>query len=228
MTSDDPRIDAGMRRQLQLRRERTGAGARPIGWKAGLNAPEPKRKLGLTRPLVGFLTDATLVPSGGEVSIGGWTKPTLEPEIAMRLGADVPGGASRDAVAAAVDALAPAIELVDVDTPPDDVEAVLAGNIYHGAVVLGAWETGRAGASLDGIALDVDGRVEAADPTAVLGDLVEVVRGVADTLADAGETLRAGEFVICGSVVPAFQVEPGERVTCRFSGLGEVAVALTG
>jgi len=228
MTADDPRIEAGMRRQLQLRRERTGDGASPIGWKAGLNAPEPMRKLGLSRPLVGFLTNKTLVPSGGEVSITGWAKPTLEPEIAMRLGADVPGGASRDAVAAAVDALAPAIELVDLNTPPDDVEEVLAGNIYHGAVVLGPWDTGRSGASLDGIALDIDGRVDAADPTAVLGDLVDVVRGVADTLADAGETLRAGQFVICGSVVPAFQVEPGERVTCRFSGLGEVAVAVTG
>ena len=228
MTSDDPRIEAGMRRQLQLRRERTGSGATPIGWKAGLNAPAPKEKLGLTRPLVGFLTDATLVPSGGEVSIAGWAKPTLEPEIAMRLGEDVRGGASRDAVAAAVDALAPAIELVDLHTPPDDVEEVLAGNVYHGAVVLGAWDTGRAGAGLDGIALDVDGRVEAADPQAVLGDLVDVVRGVADTLADAGETLRAGEFVICGSVVPAFRVEPGERVRCRFSALGEVTVAVTG
>ena len=68
MSSDDPRIEAGMRRQLQLRRERTDAGARPIGWKAGLNAPEPKRKLGLTRPLVGFLTDATLVPSPSRVT----------------------------------------------------------------------------------------------------------------------------------------------------------------
>jgi 2-keto-4-pentenoate hydratase len=228
MTADDPRIEAGMRRQLELLRQRTAAGAATIGWKAGLNAPEPKRKLGLTRPLVGFLTDKTLVPSGGEVSIAGWAKPTLEPEIAMRLGADVPGGASRDEVAAAVDALAPAIELVDLHVAPDDVEEVLAGDIFHRAVVLGDWDTGRAGAGLEGIALDVDGRVEAADPTAVLGDLVEVVRGVADTLADAGETLRAGQFVICGSVVAAFPVEPGERVRCRFSALGEVAVAIAG
>ena len=228
MSSGDPRIDSGMRQQLDLRRTRLDDGATPIGWKAGLNAPAPMEKLGLTRPLVGFLTDSTLVPSGGEVSVAGWAKPTLEPEIAMRLGEDVPGGQSRDAVAAAVDALAPAIELVDLDRPPEDVEAILAGNIYHRAVVLGVWDEGRAGGSLDGIALDVDGRVEGADPTGVLGNLVDVVRGVADALADAGETLRAGQFVICGSVVPAFEVQPGERVVVRFSGLGEAAVALTG
>jgi 2-keto-4-pentenoate hydratase len=228
MTNDDPRIDAGMRRQSELRRERTGAGATLIGWKAGLNAPAAQEKLRLTRPLAGFLTDRTLHASGAEVSIAGWGAPTLEPEIAMRLGTDVPGGAARDAVAAAVDALAPAIELVDLDGPAEDVEEMLAANVFHRAVVLGAWDEGRAGADLDGVALDVEGRVEGADPAGVLGDLVDVVRGIADVLADAGETLRAGQFVICGSVVPAFAVEPGERVACRFSGLGEVAVALTG
>jgi 2-keto-4-pentenoate hydratase len=227
MSSGDRRIDEGMRRQLELRRTRLDGGATPIGWKAGLNAPAPQEKLGLTRPLVGFLTDATLMPSGGEVSVAGWTKPTLEPEIAMRLGDDVPGGASRDAVAAAVDALAPAVELVDLDGPTDDVESVLAGNIFHRAVVLGAWDEGHAGADLAGIALDVEGRLQGADPTAVLGDLVEVVRGVADALADAGETLRAGQFVICGSVVAAFEVTAGERIACRFSRLGDVEVRLT-
>jgi 2-keto-4-pentenoate hydratase len=199
--------------RAQLARLRDG-GAAPIGWKAGMNAPEPRRRLGLTRPLVGFLTDATLVPSGGSVAVGGWQAPRLEPEIAMRVGSDVVGGASRDAVAAAVDALAPAIELVDLTGPGDDVEAILGLNVFHRAVVLGPWDAGRAGAHLDGVALDVEGRVEAADPTAVLGDLVEVVRGVADTLAHAGESMRAGQFVICGSVVPAFAVSPGERVTC--------------
>jgi 2-keto-4-pentenoate hydratase len=226
VAAEDPRIAAGMRRQLELRRSWTEDGGAPIGWKAGFNAPGPMEKLGLERPLVGFLTDRTLVPSGGAVSIGDWESPTLEPEIAMRMGEDVPGGAARDAVAAAVDALAPAIELVDPEQT-DDVEAILAANIFHRAIVLGAWDTGRAGAALDGIALDVDGRVDAADPTAVLGDLVEVVRGVADALADAGETLRAGEFVICGAVVPAFKIEPGERVVCRFGALGDVAVQLT-
>jgi 2-keto-4-pentenoate hydratase len=221
----DARVDAGMRAQLALLRERDAA---PIGWKAGMNAPEPRKKLGLTRPLVGFLTDATLVPSGGSVAVGGWTAPRLEPEIAMRVGADVPGGASRDAVAAAVDAVAPAIELVDPTGPGDDVEEILAQNIFHRAVVLGAWDAERAGGRLDGVALDVEGRVSRADPTAVLGDLVDVVRGVADALADAGETLRAGQFVICGSVVPAIEVAPGDGITCRFTGLGDVAVSLTG
>jgi 2-keto-4-pentenoate hydratase len=94
--------------------------------------------------------------------------------------------------------------------------------------VLGDWDEGRAGARLDGVALDVAGHdVQRADPTAVLGDLVEVVRGVADALAAAGETLRAGQVVICGSVVAAFRVEPGERVRCAFSGLGDVEVALS-
>ena len=50
MTANDPRIDAGMRCQAELRREQTD-GAALIGWKAGLNAPGPPTNgRAITRP----------------------------------------------------------------------------------------------------------------------------------------------------------------------------------
>ena len=60
------------------------------------------------------------------VAVGGWTAPKLEPEIAIHLG---PGGEGVAGISAA-------IELADADRPPTETEAVLAGDIYHRAVVL--------------------------------------------------------------------------------------------
>ena len=47
-------------------------------------------------PLVGFLTRNARVQSGGSVSFAGWSKPVVEPEIAVHIGRDVPAGADRD------------------------------------------------------------------------------------------------------------------------------------
>src|SRR5438067_3521539 len=49
-------------------------------------------------------------------------------------------GAGRAATVAAIAALGPAIELADLNPPPDDVEVVLAGNIFHRRVILGRSE----------------------------------------------------------------------------------------
>ena len=43
----------------------------------------------------------------------GRIRPRIEPELAFRLGRDLPAGASLDEAWAAIDAIAPAIEIVD-------------------------------------------------------------------------------------------------------------------
>jgi 2-keto-4-pentenoate hydratase len=203
---DDPRIAAGVRRQSALRRDRLDAGAKLIGWKVGFGAAAAMEKLRISAPLVGFLLDRALLPSGASVAIGGWHKPVAEPEIAIHLGRDVAAGADAEAARAAVAALGPAIEVADVDCPMDDVEAILAGDIFQRHVILGARDASRARARLDGLT----GRVVRsgqtidvpADLQANTGDLIGIVRHVADMAAAMGEGLRAGHFIIAGSVVP--------------------------
>jgi 2-keto-4-pentenoate hydratase len=80
---DDPRILHGMERQLRLRQDRLNAGERSIGWKVGFGAPAALERLQIDAPLIGFLTDKTLLSSGSMVSIADWTKPAMEPEIAI-------------------------------------------------------------------------------------------------------------------------------------------------
>lgn len=212
---EDLRVERGVRAQLAAREKLISAGARPIGWKIGFGAPAAMVKLGIAAPLTGFMMDRNLVEPGATVSLAGWSKPLAETEIAVHMGRDLGGGASRSEVVNSVAALGPAIELADLDAPPVDPEAILSGNIYHRHVVLGPKDAARAGAVLEGWS----GRVSrngteiahVTDLEANTGALLDLVAHVADVLSAAGERLRAGDVIICGSVVPPIELNAGDR-----------------
>jgi 2-keto-4-pentenoate hydratase len=224
----DPRLERGMRAMLALRAERLGAGERSLGWKVGFGSAAAIEALGTDRPLVGFLTDGALLDDGATVPIGGWTKPVLEPEIAVHLGMDVGDGACWEDVRAAIHGLSAAIELADVDFAPDDPETILAGNIYNRHVLLGPVDTGRTRAEGVTGRLLRDGEVVAATdaPEELTGEIVEVVRLTGELLVASGERLRAGEVVITGSVVPPFALSPGETLVAELAPLGSLSVTL--
>jgi 2-keto-4-pentenoate hydratase len=231
-TLNDPRIANGMRAQMALRQKLLDEGARQIGWKVGLGAPAMLAKCGLTAPVVGFLLDRAELASGATVSLAGWQKPAAEAEIAAYIGRDLAAGANRDDVRRAIAALGPAIELADVNGPMDDIQATLAGDIFQRHVILGPRDALRSGARLDGL----KGRVTRsgqdvpvpADLETNIGEVVNIVRHVADVAGAVGGGLRAGQFIICGSLTPPMFLEPGESgidfelapiggVTVRFS-----------
>jgi 2-keto-4-pentenoate hydratase len=229
---DDPRIANGMRAQFELRARRLAAGEQPIGWKVGFGTPAGMQRLNITAPLTGFLTDKSLLASGAEFSLQGMTKPVIEPEIAIYLGNDVPGGADRQTAAAAVAALGPAIEIADLDAPVDDPEPILAGNIFHRRIIVGPRDSAYAGARLAGLSSDVTRHHTKVPPPASLevntGELIGIVQHVADVVAACGDTLRAGQFIIAGSIVPPILLEPGEDfVSYTLDPIGTLTVRFT-
>jgi 2-keto-4-pentenoate hydratase len=170
------------------------------------------------------------VPSGGSVSVAGWTKAVLEPEIAVHLGRDLPGGAGEEAAREAVGALGPAFELADIDFRPEDPEAILAANVYQRAVVLGPPSPAGAGGDVTGVEAMVfrDGAEVArtSDPREMTGDLVELVSYMADLLDAFDVPLRAGDVIIAGTVVPALEVADGGEIRFELGPLGSVEVTI--
>jgi len=228
-TLTDRRIANGMRAQMELRQKLLDDGAKQIGWKVGLGAPAMQVKCGLTAPIVGFLLDRAVLASGATVSLAGWQKPVAEAEIAAYIGRDLPTGADRDDVRRAISALGPAIELADVTSPMDDVQATLAGDIFQRHVILGPRDIMRSGARLDGL----KGRVTrsgldipvSADLETNIGELVNIVRHVADVTAAIGGGLRAGHVIICGSLTAPMFLGPGERgVEFELAPIGAISV----
>lgn len=212
-SAHDDRLDPGMRAQAELLRDMEASGAVQAGWKAGFGTGAWREKFSLAAPLIGFLLDTSRIGPDAQVAVGSWTAPRGEAEIAMRLGSDVPGDATPEAALAAVDAIASAIELVDLHPAPTDPAEVLSGNIFHRCWVTGPFDTSRSGGDLDGLvghvtimgtAMDAVTDVEAAT-----GAAGEVLAEVARMAARHGRGLVAGDIVILGSIVPPTAIAPG-------------------
>lgn len=214
-----------MERMLAQRSDVLESGGRTIGWKLGFGAPAWLEKFNLSGPLLGFLPESRSHPPGATVSCEGWVRAVAEPEIAIHIGEDV-DDPSR--AVEAVSALGAAIELADVDPPPEDIEQSLAVNIFHRAVILGE---PKGELSPDQVGMlraraHVDG-VEVADTTdleTLTGSLVDILAHAAALLAAAGQRLRAGEVVIAGSVVPPIEISPGSEVSYELTPLDPVTV----
>lgn len=230
---DDDRIARGMATQFELRKKRLGDGEKPIGWKAGFGAPAVLEKLKLDACLVGFMHDRNKLDSGATVSLAGWSKPALEPEIAIHLGKDVAAGADAETARAAIAALGPAIELVDLKAPLNDVEAILSGDIFHRHVIVGPGDSGRAGGDTIGLSARVvrngEEVVHTSEVEALTGPLVAIVRRVADTVGAMGESLKAGQVIIAGSIVPAIFLNSDDKsLSYTLDPIGNVSVSFGG
>lgn len=218
-SAHDDRLDPGMTAQAQRLRDAESSGARQLGWKAGFGASAARENLGLSAPLVGFLLDTTRLESGAAIAIGDWLAPRGEAEIALRLGRDVAGGATSEQALAAIDAVAPAIELVDLDPEPErDPVAILSGNIYHRAWITGPFDTSRSGGDLRGLVGNVtlSGAAldEVTDVEVATGPAGEVLAEVARMAARHGRGLCAGDIIILGSITPPPAIATGD--TLRF------------
>ncbi len=229
---DDPRIADGMADLLAKRRERIAAGETPIGWKVGFGAKAAMEKLDISAPLIGFLMASGRVEPGSTVSLAGWTKPVAEPEVAVHIGQDLPGGGDEAAAEAAIAGLSTAIELADLDPAPDTIATILEGNIYQRRVIVGPVDGSRRGGSVAGLRTRVirNGEEYAAQAEleANTGRLVAIVRHVADVLEGCGERLRAGDFIIAGSITPPIFLEESDRELAHdIEGLGSVSVRFT-
>ena len=222
----DPRIERGLLAQLTGRHRRIEDGESSLGWKLGMGVPAAMERLGTSAPLVGYLLGSGLVDSGGVVDISAWSNARLEPEIAVHMGADLARDASRSDAEAAIAGIGVAIELVDLDPDESDPEAILAANIFQRHVLLGEARSGvRAADVRAAIRKNGDEVASADDATAATGDPLDLVLHVAATLGALGETLRAGEVVICGSVVPALGIAPGDEVEVTLEPLGSLSVS---
>lgn len=199
-----------MTAQLVRRRQILAQGAEHVGWKIGFNLPQVQEKLGIDRPLVGFLTSDGLLEDGATWSLGDGGEVIVESEVAVELGDD----------ARSIAALLPALELAD---PPDlsiELEQILAGDIFHRAVAFGPRVTAEApGAGR----ILVNGELQhELDADSTGAHLEEMVRVAAGRLAEAGQELRTDDRIITGILAPPHPAQPGDTVRLELDALGAV------
>ena len=212
------RVTRGLRAQLAMLAESRAAGAELIGWKIGLNSAPVQQHLGISRPVLGHLTTNSLIEPSSTHSIADGLRVGVEPEIAIHLGS---GGA--------IDSLGPAIEVVDLDPAMSDLESILAGNVFHRGVMLGAPAEGFDPAGLATLEATVrrNGSLAERARFADTGEApAEVVRLIEERLALVGEEPREGQVIIAGSLTQIVFVEPGDSIEVDLGPLGRLALSL--
>jgi 2-keto-4-pentenoate hydratase len=151
----------------------------------------------------------------------------VEVEIALVMGADVDPRAPLADASAAIARMVPALEVVDFSRPADSVEAILAHDVFHEAVVFGG--PGRAGASLEGVRASATKNGEPAgtgDLRLIPADLGEVPLRIAELVAPFGERVRAGDRIISGALWKPIEVASGDEIRAEIPPLGRVEVRI--
>lgn len=219
--------------QEALHRRLTAAGrGQLIGHKIGCTTAVMQRYLGIGNPCAGGVFAPSVHDRRAELRHADFLCPGVECEIAVRLGLDLPLAAApydRNTVTHAVAACMAAIELVDdryEDYRSLDTPTLIADDFFNAGCVLGDpvdnWH------ELDLVSLAGRMRSNGAEVGRgrggdILGHPLAALAWLANARAARGAPLRAGEFVLLGSVVQTVWLRPGDRVEIEIERLGSAA-----
>ncbi|MEU6921324.1 MULTISPECIES: 4-oxalocrotonate decarboxylase [unclassified Streptomyces] len=217
-------IDDAYAVQAALLALRVARGERIVGVKLGFTSKAKMAQMGVSDVIVGRLTDAMRIADGDEVDLSRFIHPKAEPEVAYRLGRDVDLDDPLTSIESCVDAVAPAIEIIDSRyrdfrfTYTD----VVADNTSAAGYAIGPWRP------LESVAnRAVRLRTATADSVgstaAILGDPVRALHALLDMCRRRRIPLKAGQVVLAGAATAAVRLVPGVT-ECEVAGLGSVAV----
>lgn len=210
---------------------RLARGERLVGVKMGLTSEAKMRQVGVDSVIWGRLTDAMQVPAGGTISMAGRVHPRVEPEIAFLLKRPLAGVVTRAGALAAVEAILPAMEIIDsrYRNFRFNLVDVIADNASSSGFVLGAPCPADSEIADIAMAMSFDGAVvQSGSSAAILGDPVRALMEAARLVAEAGGDLPAGAIVLAGAATEAVPLKPGIRVRVEVAGLGAASFSVAG
>lgn len=223
-------IDAyAIQRQLVVRR--VARGERRAGVKMGFTSRVRMAQMGLTDMIWGRLTDAMAVADGGAIPHAGYLKPRVEPELAFLLKQPLAGRVTPLQALSAVEAIAPALEIVDsrfdgAGVSPADI---VADNTSGAGFVTGGWHRPDIDFTNLGLVLSFNGKpVQVGSTAAILGDPLRSLVAAARFAEDAGEPLQPGWVIMAGSTTTAEALLPGTWVEMEMQHLGRTGFSVQG
>ncbi len=216
--------------QAELRRRYLAGGSRLVGWKAGLTSKAKMQQMGVHVPSIGFLMDDMWRPENSAIKTSDMVHPRAECEVAFVTNKTLKGpNCTRQDVLNATDYVLPAVEIIDSRFSgfKFDLPSVIADNGSSARYVAGG--RARYPAEIDlrtlGVVMEKNGEIVAMGASAaVLGHPAEAIAMLVNILAEQGEELVAGSFVMSGGITEAIPVKPGDCIVARFQELGSVSM----
>jgi 2-keto-4-pentenoate hydratase len=206
------------------------------GYKIGCTTPVMQQYMGIDHPGAGAILAPTVHDSPADLAFADYVAIGVEGEIAIRLAADLPPAGApydRDAIFAAIERCCTAIELVDaryVDYRSLDTWTMVADNFFNAGCILGTPVANWRGIDMTAVTgrMTVNGRVAGEGRGAnVMGHPFDAAVWLANTMARRGLGLKAGEWVMTGSIVETQWLEQGDAVAFEIDALGGVTARFT-
>lgn len=212
----------------RLRLEAGQSAQEHVGWKLGwtrLAAPDD-----VLDPIVGHYFEDRVFAEGTPVSTRYFTDSVAnaEPEIVFYLKKDLPGPAvTREEVLEAIDSVGIAMEFVNWRAAePRTREHAIADNGIASGVVLGGERYPLSDIDFSDMSGEVtvnETETSTGPTTSIMGeDPLAALVWAANELPKWGMQLRAGDFVLSGTVCVPLPVTTGDTATVSFTDLGTV------
>lgn len=202
---------------------RIARGEKQVGIKMGFTSRAKMIQMGVDDLIWGPLTDGMIIEDGGEMDWSRFIHPRVEPEIAFLLKKPLSGNVSVAEAMAAIEAVAPALEVIDsrYQNFKFSLEDVVADNCSSSGFCIGAWQEAGADLSNLGMVMEFDGQaVQIGSSAAILGNPYRSLAAAARVAGEAGITLPAGSIVLAGAATAAEALRPGVHVKVHTEKLG--------
>lgn len=217
--------------KLLVERLISNYGGQQVGYKIACTNKSAQDFLNFYEPFYGRLLSPFVYKSPVRVAENDFTMRVTEPEFAFRIAKDLPPSGAPydlDTVETAVDAVLPAIEIVEaryIDWTKVDVPSLIADNGCNGAWVCGQafreWE--KIDLPAHEVRLEVNGKeIRRGRGDAVMGHPFNALVWLANTLGRQGGGLRAGDLVSTGTCMEVYDAEAGDSIHADFGAIGAV------
>ena len=208
---------------------RVARGEKRVGVKMGFTSRAKMIQMGIDDMIWGRLTDQMVIEDGGVVSMANYVHPRVEPEIAFLLDRPLAGTVTGAEALAAVQAVAPAMEIIDsrYRNFKFSLADVVADNCSSSGFLVGPWHDADADLTNLGMIMEFNGRPrQIGSSAAILGNPVRALVAAARLSAAAGEPLQAGWIIMAGGATAAEALSPGDYVRNSVQHLGTVAFSV--
>jgi 2-keto-4-pentenoate hydratase len=205
---------------------------RVVGYKAGLTNPAVQRRFGSDKPIRGTLYEKMILSSPARVPAAYGARPVYEADMVAVVGDAAKLMAATTPLEAlqALKEIRPFIELPDLVFDPQvklDGPSLLAANVAARLGVLG--DPVLLPATSESVTRLAEMKIEVVDQggavlgggkgSDVLGNPLNAVLWIAESLRAEGKALRSGDLLSLGSFSALLPPRPGTTVTVRYTGL---------
>ncbi|ATE64691.1 2-oxo-hepta-3-ene-1,7-dioic acid hydratase [Rhizorhabdus dicambivorans] len=212
-----------------------GEGRRAIGYKVALTTRGLQRAFGADQPVFGVLLDDMEFDEATPIPMDRFVAPKVEMELCFRMAKRLAGPCSEADAIAAIDWIAPAIEILDSRTVMFDpasgqarsaIDIVADAGGAAGFVVSPLRMTpGDTDLSRIGAVLYHNGEAEDSGLfPLVFGRPERALTWLAGALAEQGRAIEAGDMVLSGSVIKPYPVARGDRFEFDYGPHGTIAL----